>query len=108
MSEKIKHTQYPWSVKGIQIHKVNECQICKVWCFGGDLWRGNAIIIALAPTAPHNCSDPKCPGNINRQIIEIFPALVDMLESSFYDEFVGSSVLADIISRARALQENSK
>ena len=26
----------------------------------------NADLLALAPTAPHECSDPDCPGNRNR------------------------------------------
>lgn len=32
--------------------------------------QGNAELIALAPTAPHDCEDPACPGAINKQKLE--------------------------------------
>ena len=32
----------------------------------------NAALIALAPTAPHDCDDPQCPGDINRRKLESF------------------------------------
>lgn len=29
---------------------------------------------------PHECDDPKCPGNVNRKIIEMFPGLIADIE----------------------------
>ena len=31
---------------------------------------GNNLLLALAPTAPHHCADPNCPGDINRRKLE--------------------------------------
>ena len=42
---------------------------------------GNAELLALAPTAPHQCNNPKCPGNINRQKLELFDDMVKLLGS---------------------------
>lgn len=30
-----------------------------------------------APTAPHECADPQCPGNVNRRKLEAYPDLVN-------------------------------
>lgn len=40
----------------------------------------NAILIALAPTAPHECDDPECPGNVNRRKLEAFDGLLTQFE----------------------------
>lgn len=39
-------------------------------------------LFSMAKTAPHLCDNPKCPGNINRQIVEIFPELVHDLSEA--------------------------
>ena len=33
---------------------------------------------------PHYCDDPKCPGNINRQKLEIFQELVKIMDKNLY------------------------
>ena len=38
---------------------------------------GNAELIATAQTAPHECDDPDCPGNINRKKLEALDVLID-------------------------------
>jgi hypothetical protein len=38
--------------------------------------RGNAHLIATACAAPHECSDPQCPGNVNWRKLELFDELL--------------------------------
>lgn len=47
----------------------------------------NAELIALAPTAPHDCEDPECPGRANKRKLE---AAGEMLEALIWvkDELV--------------------
>jgi hypothetical protein len=33
-------------------------------------------LITLAPTAPHECDDPKCPGNVNRMKLELLDKII--------------------------------
>jgi len=40
----------------------------------------NARLIAAAPTAPHECDDPKCPGNINRIKLGLFDNMLAALK----------------------------
>lgn len=44
--------------------------------------RANARLIAAAPTAPHECDDLNCPGNINRKKLEAFPDLLEACRHS--------------------------
>lgn len=37
----------------------------------------NARLLALAPTAPHCCSDPACPGDVNRRKLEAAEKLAE-------------------------------
>ena len=39
----------------------------------------NARLIAAAPIAPHECDDPKCPGNVNRRKLEAFDEMLEAL-----------------------------
>ena len=39
----------------------------------------NAHLIALAPTAPHSCDDPDCPGAVNKAKLETFPEMLEAL-----------------------------
>ena len=41
--------------------------------------KGNMRLIKLAPTASHECSDPRCPGNVNRQKLELWDEMLDLL-----------------------------
>lgn len=41
----------------------------------------NAHLIALAPTAPHEC-DPDCPGDIIRRKLELYEEMVETLWST--------------------------
>lgn len=38
-------------------------------------WEANAALIAAAPTAPHICDDPACPGHRNKIMLDAFQAL---------------------------------
>ena len=42
----------------------------------------NAELIALAPTAPHDCADPDCPGAVNKRKLEAFPEMLEALEAA--------------------------
>lgn len=43
--------------------------------------RANADLIALAPTAPHSCSVPRCVGDLNRRKLELLEEMKDVLLS---------------------------
>lgn len=62
---------------------------------------------------PHECDDPKCPGNINRQKLEMFDEMLSTLrETRKAMQIAGGDLtcvrLDGIITRARALREASK
>lgn len=40
----------------------------------------NAQLIIAAPTAPHECDDPACPGNVNRRKLEAIDGLLVVCE----------------------------
>ena len=42
--------------------------------------KANAHLIATARTAPHECADTQCPGNINRRKLEAFDGLLAVCE----------------------------
>ena len=42
----------------------------------------NAELIALAPTAPHDCADPDCPGAVNKRKLEAFPEMLEALREA--------------------------
>jgi hypothetical protein len=47
--------------------------------------RGDADLLALAPSAPHTCTDPACPGMVNKRKLEAFEeikALVDNADNA--------------------------
>lgn len=37
---------------------------------------GNVAILTLAQTAPHECDNPECPGDVNRRRLEAFEGLL--------------------------------
>lgn len=40
------------------------------------------ILIALAPTAPHLCSIPDCPGNANRERLKLLDEAAELINSA--------------------------
>lgn len=46
----------------------------------GTAGSANAALIAIAPTAPHECDDPKCPGMVNSQKLKLTTELKGCLE----------------------------
>lgn len=89
--KKINHTPGPWAIdaKNIcDIQSVGEnLEIATtepmILCGGITPPRikanTNAQLISLAPSSPHECDDPKCPGNVNRVKLEMFDEIVDHL-----------------------------
>ena len=77
---KIKHTPGPWFHGGCVVygndHKLGGDLICDLACTviarTANVVEANARLIELAPTAPHECDDPKCSGNVNRRKLELF------------------------------------
>jgi hypothetical protein len=41
----------------------------------------NALLISLAPTAPHGCAIPGCPGAENKRKLEAFDEMVEALHA---------------------------
>ncbi len=83
---------------------------------------GNALLIAMAPFAPHECSVPGCPGPENKQRLEAHPELLACLKNmtdatalamrlllkhglvdEFIDEAMREGLPAEIGARAHAL-----
>ena len=59
---------------------------------------------------PHECDDPKCPGNINRQKLEMFDEMYDAMGWMRKAMQIAGSELTcnkidSILTRASALQE---
>lgn len=67
----------------------------------------NLILSNRAILVPHQCDDPACPGNINRQKLELFDELVNCLECVIEDK-VYSGMPSDLIDRAHTLQDDAK
>ena len=42
----------------------------------------NAALLALAPTAPHYCGDPECPGELNARKLAAFDALLEAVRDA--------------------------
>ena len=88
------------------------------WCIA-DLYdgqpgeAGDALLLEHIAEVPHECDDPKCPGNINRQKLEMFDEMLSALRETRNAMQIAGSVntcnrLDAIITRARALQEAAK
>lgn len=87
MSEKIKHTPGPYFHTGngdiVLLTDHPDRRAIVKWpfgeiCTGDERSQRNADyeLLALAPTAPHDCDDPQCPGAINKRKLEAFDALL--------------------------------
>lgn len=98
MSEsKIQHTPGPWKGKRVSLpltssiyHEVHCGEKTPIvnWAGFDDSTRtkkqhlANAELLGLAPTAPHSCDVPDCPGARNQRCLEDFDALLGFLEHS--------------------------
>jgi len=51
--------------------------------------QANADLISLAPTAPHDCDDPNCPGAVNKKRLEMFEEMAEVVKR-FVDYYAGS------------------
>jgi hypothetical protein len=65
---------------------------------------GNAILVHLAPTAPHECDMPDCPGNANRRKLEAFD---ELLESS-KDAEIQMDLAAELLETLDDVWANEK
>jgi hypothetical protein len=95
----LSHTPKKWEVKnygdnGFAVGTLAGSVICHILHAGtmvNEEGKANAHLVALAPTAPHECSDPKCPGDVNRRklashdrLLEACEALVAMFDSGIF------------------------
>ena len=84
----MKHTPGEWVANGnyITLQKLQHDLIAKTltYDFPQEEAVANAQLIALAPTAPHECDDPNCPGNINRLRLEAFDDLLEACQKLLY------------------------
>ena len=66
----------------------------------------NATLITMAPSAPHVCSNPKCPGNINRLKLAAWEQMKIALEESHFD---GSFItITEALSRAERAERGEE
>jgi hypothetical protein len=66
-------------------------------------------LITLAPTAPHECDDLKCPGNVNRMKLELLDKIIcDLKEYFIVNGVQGSIDLCDDIAKAEAIEKGAK
>lgn len=85
----IEHTPGPWMKNYPYVWSENDHGSYRVHCtFSTNVWgndgnctpeeenRGNARLVAAVHTAPHECADPQCPGNVNRRKLEAFDELL--------------------------------
>ena len=77
MNEKIRHTPGPWYSLGRTVHPersgvemLRTLLTAKAHAGYPREAEGNAALAALAPTAPHSCDAPDCPGRENKRRLE--------------------------------------
>ena len=58
------------------------CEIAQIVgeSMGDPECKANLSLLALAPTAPHDCEDKTCPGAVNKRRLEAFDGLLDALK----------------------------
>ena len=79
----MKHTKGPWLSyrRGAREYTIEftdgKLRSVLARIFGSELCsehqgtaENNAQLLALAPTAPHDCDDPQCPGAVNKRKLE--------------------------------------
>jgi hypothetical protein len=64
----------------------------------------NANLLALAPTAPHDCEIPDCPGMANKRLLEAAEGLLDIIKRAEYtiDGPVGDLLTGDQMAETGA------
>ena len=81
------HTAGPWhfTVKEYrnEIRRVEGWVIAEAIQESAAANTANAALIALAPTAPHDCGDPACPGVVNLRRLEVGEELLAALEGCY-------------------------
>jgi len=108
---KIKHTPGDWKANPGPVGMIIDGGSAKIAtlpsgvCHPTEDLEPNAELIALAPTAPHECDDDNCPGNRNRRKLEAFDAIVEFLRSeregfSAPGNFVKQHKMLDAIAKA--------
>lgn len=70
-------------------------------------WEDDAALLVLAPTAPHECADAACPGDINRRKLAAFPKLVEALEAFAATAEPSTEQYEQRINAARSLAESA-
>jgi len=72
--------------------------------------QGDSSLIAMAPTAPHVCEYPQCPGDINRRKLELFDDLLAFAKRfEDRDDLKPSQTLAKaLIARANGLRQPTR
>lgn len=112
----IKHTPGPWKTQEYGYCHVGKNIVTENETIAKSTFDGNADLITIAPSTPHECDDPRCPGNINRQKLEMFDELIGRLTVYCYScAYVKNGcnqqetcITNSLIERARALQEAVK
>lgn len=106
---KLKHTPGPWSYGqresevGSNYYRIKTSNdVLSGDNLVGYCGEANARLIAAAPEAPHECDDPKCPGNINRQKLELYDEMVKALQEIYEDWNL--SIIKSILDRVEALK----
>ena len=87
MADKLKHTPGNWfrdeeHEMRVVVSSELGYSIADCGAVGSRGAEANAALIALAPAAPHDCEDPKCPGNINRRKLEAFEELRQLIATA--------------------------
>ena len=106
----MKHT--PWTLEHDDPIKMDELYflfvyegedvVCRISADTSKDCLHRAKLIAAAPTAPHECDDPDCPGNINRKKMEAYPGLLAACKESLLWLHEGTRPMRLMISEAIA------
>lgn len=89
MSDKIQHTRGPWQMwdeQGLEVFPSPSGTLVAHVTRGGngeppELGEANVRLIALAPTAPHDCDHDGCPGRENKRKLEAAAELAAVLRA---------------------------
>src|SRR3990167_10044181 len=80
----MKHTKGPWhwhNEKTYNLAGKGSYQDGDILHCNGKPSNSDADLISLAPTAPHTCEDPDCPGDINRRKLEAAEEMARALQT---------------------------
>ena len=109
MTDKLNHTPGKWVAKGSRVARSGtKMFICEVFRDSVATAIGNTALIALAPTAPHDCDDPQCLGNVNRRKLEaITEAASHLLVALLQVHPSDDQIIVDHVQDALKLLEGS-